>query len=956
MLSRSNPLSELARLGFESLTETIVKLDRLVELIGDWGHAALGPLSQTSSPDRALEGLIRLAEIDAKVLKKIAANSSGALRLSRAIAASDFVAEYLQLHPELLDLFLRKATIPTSFLIEKSDRKRLRQSYRENLIKIIDYDLAQDDPLASFQEVSQALSNLTDATLNAALDLASRELIDEGRVTREQIADCKLAIISMGKTGAQELNYISDVDVIYVAGNSENAVETATKLASRMAACIYEADSEPGLWQVDANLRPEGKSGALVRTLDAHKSYYEKWAEPWEFQALLKARFSAGDSGVGEAYLSTIKPMIWDYSERSRIVESTRHLRKRVLENLPKEELQRNIKLGRGGLRDVEFTAQLMQLVHGVTDDSLRVTDTLSALDALSEAGLVARSDKDKLKDHYRFLRTVEHRVQLLKLRRTHLIPIEESEIRRIARSINLNWSAEDLLKHLDVVRSEVAQLHDSVFYRPLLAATAALSPGEIQLSDEEIEFRLRALGFADAVGAKRHISALTGGVSRRAVIQRTLLPVLIRWMAEGIDPDRALLSFRRLSESLGETHWFLRMLRDSSGAAERLMKVLSSSSFIARLLEHIPDSSSWFGDSEALLPLSKEKILQELNAIVLRESTESAAEALRQVRRREILRIAIGAVLGELSLEQISSGLTDVVDAYLTASLALAKRDTGVEIDFAIIAMGRWGGSELGFGSDADAMFVYLDDSEDAQQRAETLASSILALTKDMLLEFEIDLGLRPEGKNGPRVRSLSSYEAYYEKWADTWEYQALLRARPTSGSELLVKNFVDLIDKYRYPIELSAKQLTEIRRIKARVESERLPMGADPARHLKLGRGSISDVEWVVQLHQLRFAHQHPQLRSLGTLSTIAHLAELGIFSKEQAATLIDGWLIASRARSALVLAVDKLADILPTDRRQLEAVARILEYEPGAASKLESDYLTATRKSRKAYEELF
>jgi len=295
-------------------------------------------------------------------------------------------------------------------------------------------------------------------------------------------------------------------------------------------------------------------------------------------------------------------------------------------------------------------------------------------------------------------------------------------------------------------------------------------------------------------------------------------------------------------------------------------------------------------------------------------------------------------------------------VDSYLLAALSLAKRQLKSEMNLGIIAMGRWGGRELGFGSDADAMFVYQSSEADAQTEAEKIASLIMSMTKDSLLEFELDLGLRPEGKNGPRVRSIESYQAYYEKWADTWEFQALLRARIIGCDDALAQDFTQLIDRYRYPAELSSAQLTEIRRIKARVESERLPMGADPARHLKLGRGSISDVEWVVQLYQMKHANRSPELRVLGTLDALTQLEVLGEFSKEQAESLRSGWLIASRCRSALVLAIDKLVDLLPTDRRALEATARILEYKPGAAAELEADYLAAARRARRTYEELF
>ncbi len=953
-MSRANPLSELARLGFEELSESIPKLDRLVQLVGDWGHSALDPLAKAASPDRALDSLLRLAEIDSKAIRKIVSNPEAALRLIRVLGSSDAMAEFLQRHPTELQAFLSKPQLASKPVVSSEGRAQLRTSYRAALLRIVDFDLAASDPMAAYSSVCKALSQLADAALEAAISLSGQELISEGRISQEQLKTCQLAIIAMGKTGAEELNYVSDVDVIYV--SDADSLETSTKLATRLAACLFEADIEPGLWQVDANLRPEGKAGALVRTLDAHRAYYEKWAEPWEFQALLKARFAAGNAEVGSKYIAQIKPMIWSYPERSRIVESTRHLRKRVLEQLTRDEIQQDIKLGRGGLRDVEFTAQLMQLVHGVSDESLRTPNTLFAFEKLSDAGLLAREDRDTLRTNYQLMRVVEHRVQMLRLRRTHLIPTDRSELRRIARGVNLAWSAQDLEKRLEEVRSTTALLHDSVFYRPLLAATASLSAGEVQLSDEAINNRLRALGFIDPIGAVRHISALTSGVSRRATIQKTLLPVLIRWMAEGIDPDRALLSFRRLSESLGETHWFLKMLRDSSGAAERLMKVLSSSSFIARLLEHIPDSSAWFGDPSSVQPSPIEKLQTEMQAIIEREETESAAELIRQIRRREVLRMAIGAVLGELSMSEVSRGLTDLVDSYLSAMLELAKNQVDSEFDFGIIAMGRWGGGELGFGSDADAMLIYLSDADGAQAIAEKISSQLMLLSKDSLLEFELDLGLRPEGKNGPRVRSLASYQVYYEKWADTWEFQALLRARIMTGSDELRKSFTALINNYRYPLQLDDKKLTEVRRIKARVEGERLPLGADPARHLKLGRGSISDVEWLVQLYQLRYAAKHPELQSLSTLGTLEELVRLRLLSKEQADQLRAGWMISARARSALVLAVDKLVDILPTDRRQLEATARILEYVPGSASKLEDDYLAATRRSRKVFEELF
>lgn len=952
-LARSSSLSELARLGFEELSETIPKLDELVGLVGDVGHAALAPISSSPSPDRALTALIELSRLHKKEIVKLLSNPQQASRLCAVLGASDGLTEFILRHPESLETFRVTPKLENPSHLPTSSRDELRISYYQALLRIADFDLSSQTPLDIVPQVTRALSNLADATIQAGIEVAKTELLSEGRVTEEALAELKFSVIAMGKTGARELNYLSDVDVIYVAsGESDNYLDTATKLATKLAKVLDEPSKEPGIWQLDPNLRPEGKQGALVRSLDGHRGYYEKWAEPWEFQALLKARFVAGDDSLGASYIQTIKPLIWSQPNRSAIVESARHLRKRVLDTIPADEREVEIKLGRGGLRDVEFTAQLLQLVHGVTDESLRVMDTFSALDSLADAGLLSRTDRDAFRRNYAFLRAVEHRVQLSKLRRTHLFPKDPSQQRRIARSLGLSQT--ELIERYSSVRSETASLHDSVFYRPLLQATASLSPDEVVLSSDQIQQRLTAIGFRDARGATQHIEALTQGVSRRAVIQRTLLPVLIRWMADGTDPDRALLSFRRLSEELGESHWFLRMLRDSSGAAERLMNVLSNSAFIARVLESIPDSSQWFGDEDNLKPQSLEQISEELDSLIERNG-ENAHEAVRAVRRREYLRVAIGAVLGASSLQEISAGLTDITDAYLKAMLEIAKLRTQAEVDLGIVAMGRLGGRELGFGSDADCMLVYRGDP-DQSEAANRLSQELLVLVKDSILEFELDLGLRPEGKNGPRVRSISGYEGYYERWAETWEFQALLRARMVCGSKQLVDEFLNLIDKYRYPKELTPKQLLEIRRIKARVENERLPQGADPQRHFKLGRGSLSDIEWLIQLKQLQHVGNYPEVREVGTLAALEALVATGVIIEDDAQRLKEAWLLTSRCRSALVLAMDKQLDSLPTDRRALEAMARILEYQPGSAAELEEHYLGVTRRARQVFERLF
>jgi len=507
------------------------------------------------------------------------------------------------------------------------------------------------------------------------------------------------------------------------------------------------------------------------------------------------------------------------------------------------------------------------------------------------------------------------------------------------------------------------------VFYRPLLSAVARLGDSDLTLSSDQVSDRLRAIGFQDPESALRHIEALTGGLSRRASIQKTLLPVLLQWFADGSEPDVALLSFRRLSEDLGESPWFLRMLRDSSGAAQRLSSVLSLSRLATALFERNPEAAAWLEDIDSLQPLTHEALGLEINAILERhESVDSASAALRSIRRRETLRVALGAVVGDLSLAQVEDGLTRVTETYLEGFIRLivdydsgdlSQNRIGDVMDFAVIAMGRFGGAELGFGSDADVMFVYRSKSvsnDEAQKVAERIVSDLRRLTSDPVLEFELDINLRPEGKNGPVARSLESYAAYYARWADTWEAQALLRARPIAGDVELCEAFEALIDGYRYPQVLDAKAVTEIRRLKARIETERLPQGADPRRHLKLGRGSLSDVEWLVQLLQLRFGREHPQIRSSKTLEALSACVQAGLIESHDARVLQEAWILASRVRSASVLWANKRSDVLPNDRRALDGIARILEYPAHSATALEQDYLAFTRRARAVFERLF
>lgn len=979
-LERSTGLSELAGSGFIDLDRAQQKLSILSKQLGLSESSLLEPIGSTQDPDQCLELLVRLTRDQGPKIKSISANQLAFGRLCKVLGASVGLYEFLTREPAELELFMQEPLLPTMDLSlaaltkAASSVSEIRIAYRRQLLKIAIFDVNCQDPVGQIGAVAKSLADLASAAIEAGLLLARTELSDDVNPIHypaQEVTGTRIAVIGMGKCGARELNYISDVDVIFVAepGSSEietdRALEIATKVCSRMMRIMDQPDSEPALWQVDANLRPEGKAGALVRSLDSHKTYYERWAESWEFQALLKARPIAGDAELGEKYLAVTQPKVWESTSRDNFVESVQRMRQLVTDNIPTVEIDAQIKLGPGGLRDIEFTVQLLQLVHGRTDSSLRKQDTLGAIEALAIGGYIAREDGKRFSDHYRFLRLLEHRIQLSQLRRTHLMPSDELSRRAIARAVSIDLSASGLIERWEAVKLEVRDLHQQLFYRPLLSAVSGLSQEDLELTSAQAQDRLGAIGFQDTRGALSHITALTSGLSRRASIQRQLLPVLLQWFAEGTDPDSALLAFRRLSEDLGESHWYLRMLRDSSGAAKRMTQVFSTSRLATALFERMPEAAAWFDREEELVPQNIEQLVSQFQAIISRhEDPDLAAASIKAVRRKETLRIAIGFVVGSLDLEVTSKGLSDLTEAYLVSmqSLATDAMRTKLETlshELAIVAMGRFGGAELGFGSDADVMFVYkpiVSDVNIAQAEAQELVSEIRRLCSDQILEFELDLDLRPEGKNGPIVRSIDSYASYYERWAGTWESQALLRARVISGEDSVRNDFVALIDRYRYPERMEESAVVEIRRIKARVEVERLPLGADPMRHLKLGRGSISDVEWLVQLLQLKHGFSNANLQTPHTLKALEQLERAGLVQASDAIVLKQAWQLSSAIRSAVMLAQNKRTDVLPTDRQQLESVARLLEYPRGGAGALEQDYLATTRRARAVFEKLF
>ncbi|MBM0235011.1 bifunctional [glutamine synthetase] adenylyltransferase/[glutamine synthetase]-adenylyl-L-tyrosine phosphorylase [Micromonospora sp. STR1_7] len=947
----------------------------------------LAALSRAADPDLALRQLHRIVEAEGRttgdttespLLADLHADPGLRRRLIAVLGASSALGDHLVAHPEHYQAL---RTAPDGLAPTAEGRLEpvgdgnpvavLRTAYRLALLRIAAADLTGGRGL---EQTMAALSALADATLAAAYEVAVDELAEGTERPR-------LAVVAMGKCGGGELNYVSDVDVIFVAAEDTD-LSAATLVATRLIhICGLVA------WPVDAALRPEGNRGPLVRTLASHLAYYRRWARTWEFQALLKARPAAGDLPLAQEWIDQLAPLVWRAAERPEAVEDVRAMRRRIIDNVPPKELEREIKRGPGGLRDIEFAVQLLQLVHGRGDETLRAPGTLPALRALVAGGYVGRADGEALLRGYRFLRSVEHRLQLQGLRRTHTVPTEPAALRWLAAALGFTATpgrsaVESFRAEWVTHAAEVRRLHAKLLYRPLLESVARVPADGLRLTPEAARHRLEILGFADPAGALRHLQALTGGVSRTAAIQRTLLPVLLSEFADAPEPDRGLLNYRQVSDKLGSTPWYLRLLRDGGPVARRLARVLALSRYAADLLARDPEALRLLAEENELAPRPPEVLREGFLAAAARHTDPvEATRAVRALRRRELVRVACADVLcragvlaptptrpdganrpapGLSDVTAVGTALADVTDATLTAALraAQASQPSPPGLRFAVIGMGRLGGYESNYLSDADVLFVY-DPLAGSNESAASAAAHAIAEELRRLLgvpapdpPLGVDADLRPEGRQGPLVRSLAAYAQYYARWSRVWEAQALLRARFVCGDADLGAEFEALIDPVRYPADgLTREQVVEIRRIKARVETERLPRGADPATHTKLGRGGLADVEWAVQLVQLRHGGAVPALRGTRTLDVLAAAAEAGLVDPADAAEMAAGWSLAAQVRNALMLVRGRAGDQLPRHGVELAGVVALLgRDDPG---EFLDEYLRTARRSRAATE---
>jgi len=910
-------------------------------------EALTGAAERCAAPDAVVIALRRLIDERPDTADRFLDGNEPS-PLARAfitvVAASNSLGRLSTADPSAVDVL---DDLDRPVAIDGTDHGALARSKRLELLRIAARDLLGMDAL---EEVGRALADMAARVLDGAWSLATGGTGDAG-----------FAVIGMGKLGGRELNYASDVDVMFVTAGSGG--DPVAREVLRIARACF---------RVDVDLRPEGRSGPLTRTLEGYRSYWDKRAAAWEFQALLKARPVAGVPELGHRFAAAAGRATWNRTFSADELAELRSMKVRAESEASRRGLAGGeIKRSPGGIRDVEFSVQLLQLVHGHHDPTIRDRSTLGALDELTAAGYVSGEDGAVLAESYRFLRTVEHRLQLVEEEQTHALPTDPGARRRLARVLGFTDGPATTATAVfdDTMRrcqSDVRIIHERLFFRPLLESFAALeaSPagpaghdadvsGATVMSADAVARRLTAFGFGDAQRTRAAVEELAGGLTRVSRLMGQLLPLLLDWLSVTPDPDLGLLGLRTLVVRSHHRALVVTSFRESPEAARRLCLILGSSRIMAEAIERNPELIADLDDDQALAPAPRPALVEDAVERLGRPGDEGRRRArLVRLTQEQMLRIATRDLLDIDDIASTGGALTDVAEAVLEA----AVDHVAPAVAFCVVGMGRLGGAEMSYASDLDVLFVFDDPADGAQDLAEEAAEALLRFIhgpSPAQRVATIDLGLRPEGSQGRLARDLNGYQAYFDRWAQTWERQALLRARIVAGDRALGERFLALVRAFVWERPLTDDDVADIRRMKARIERERIPPREDPQFHLKLGRGSLSDIEWTAQLLQLRHG-----VSATGTMAALDALTGQGALTVADAEILGHAYRFLEHTRNRWHL-VGTLpggtppGDSLPTEAHQQSHLARSLGTSPAA---LRDEYRRVTRRARRVVERLF
>ncbi len=1012
--------------NLEALSERPLHRKALVSLV----PGLLETLANIPDPDMALNNLERFAGvvINPGFLFTLLRDHRKSLDLLLTIfGSSQYLSDVLIRYPQLFEWLLepgvlrwpvRKVDLARA-LAATTDRatgverkwEALRRFKMREILRIGLQDLLGNQDLAG---ITQELSQLADVTLQKAYEVSHADLTQ--RFGTPQVVgatgearECHFCVIGMGKLGGEELNYSSDIDILFVyeAEGETTGVPSPSrsrdarisnhqyfaKLAETIVKAIGTVTRDGSVFRVDTRLRPGGSQGNLCLSLRSYEIYYESWGQTWERQALIKARPVAGDEALGRKFLEMITPFVYRKYMDQTAIQEVRAMKERIDRSLKHErKLHRDVKRGYGGIREIEFTVQAFQLLHAGRDPWIRGANTLRTLHRLAARRYLSDADCEALVRAYVFLRTVEHRLQILHNLQTHTLPEGERQLFHLARRSGYRPQVspdpvEQFLKDYRAHTDAVRRVYDA-FFTPAEVPAPSVEQDEITLffegaiSASEIRDRLREIGFEDLERAYRNFQLLRDGppfahysnAGRWALAHAA--PHLMKALRETPDPDMALNHFERQVATVGAQGVFLSILAEQPETLSFLFRLFGMSDFLARtLIQHPELVDLLLGPAGLSRRRSRAEMIQELRAGLQAAPMGSGKlDVLRRFKKVEELRIGIWDVLGETDLTDTQAALTQLAEVCLTGALELAWEELGPRYGvmeprgFAVLGLGKLGGAELNYSSDLDIAFVTEDEMgrmavqpaspvEFFSKLADRVIKNLTVITREGSV-YRVDSRLRPGGTKGPLAQSAAAFRDHFERWAEVWERQAYVKARVVAGDETLGQRVSELVQEFVYEQPLPEDLAQRIDAMRHRMEDERVKRGTDL--HLKLGSGGIVEVEFTVQYLQLHHGKMRAALREANTLRALDALHRGGILSDEGHHALRDSYRFLRMVENRLRILADLSVNNVPKAPAKLEKLARRLGYaregDRPAHERFLQDFAAHTSRVHAVYEETF
>lgn len=1000
----------------------------------------LSSLRDTFDPERALSNFERILGTREKpdlLLKALTRSDERRAEFFALAGGSQFLIETILRHPHFLDWLLRPGTLRAARTKEKmvaelwqwvresqdapnGPENAMRRFRQREYLRIAVLDLMRR---ASLMEITTNLSHLADACLEAAVRIARAELVEKYGKPRHKGADgrwrnTEFSVIGMGKLGGLELNFSSDIDLIFVYSSDEgqttgvtDAITGRTKrsisnheffahLSRRLISLMAKNTEEGHVFRIDTRLRPEGSQGALAYSLRSCEVYYESWGETWERQALIKSRHCAGSAALSDDFMKMIRPFVYRRTMDISVLEEIGRIKNRINENLKGvDAATRNVKLGEGGIREIEFITQALQLIYGGRETLLQNPSTLEGLSIIEALGLLPPHECDQLSNAYVFLRDVEHRVQVTHGLQTHEVPADEKSLNVLARKMDCAESNE-LKTRLAYHQNNVSRIFENMFQsedgeEEVEAAGGRPTPAPT-LGDSLSAEDLATYSFVDPEGVSTHLKLLRNGASLEHVSAKAkrifdeLLPRLLYQTLDLPEPDRAIAHLNKFVERGGGRESILGFMAEQEESLEIILKLFASSNYLAEVLIEQPGLLETLFQRETLSePRSKEALAGELKKITDAQiSAEEKFTRLHWVKKSEELAIGIRSILGAADILETLSSLSQLAEATLKSGYAIARErmlklygvpmeaETGAEARFAIIGLGKMGSGEMNYGSDLDLIFVYSAagntsgqiDGKPAEYKSvsnhefyikvATCLRDGLAASATRERTYEMDLRLRPEGEKGALAAPIDVFMDYFENRAEIWERQALTRSRYLAGSQEFGAEFMALVNDFVYESEAPADLVDQVRHMRGRIEKE-LSAEDEGIADIKLGRGGIIDIEFLTQYLLIQNGGAHPELRVPNTYLALQALNKAGLLTDQDTGALLDGYRFLRLVENRLRIGNAQSINIFLKTRRAMDMLARRMNFvddmDGSAHAKLLARYEENTDRVREVYEKI-